>query len=724
MLKKYASQPKKKGIVKVPTVIQLEALECGAASLDMILAYYGKWIPLEEVRRDCGVSRDGSKAKNILKAARNYGMTADGYRFEIEDLKTDATFPCIIHWNFNHFVVLCGFRGDRAILNDPASGRYSVTMETFRKSYTGICLLFEPTEEFVRSGKPKSVLSFAKKKLTGTGASFALMVITTIITSLIGIIIPGFSNVFTDRLLTGQNLEWFYPFMLGITLLTVVQIIVTWIQAVYNLKTNGKIAITSNADYVWHVLNLPMEFFSQRMAGDIISRKAQNETIASALISTFSPLIIQAFMLIFYMAVMIRYSPLMTLIGVLSVLFNTGISRLISSKRVDFTRVLERKEAKLSSATVSGIEMIESIKATGAENGYFEKWSGYQATCNSGQSKYLKMDTYLGLIPTIVTDITNVLILAGSVWLCMRGRWTVGMISAFIGFLNSFLAPATQLITASQILREMRTSMERIEDVMEYPLDPVCEMKPEAPKEYGKLRGRIELRNVTFGYSPLEEPLIKNLSMTIEAGQSIAFVGFSGCGKSTISKLISGLYQPWSGEILYDGKPLSEIDRNIFRSSVSVVDQDIILFEDTIENNIKMWDHSIEDFEMIIAARDAQIHEDIIAREGGYQCRLTEGGRNLSGGQRQRLEIARVLAEDPTVIIMDEATSALDSKTEYDVVKAIRDRGVTCIVVAHRLSTIRECDRIYVLNNGVIAEQGTHRELYSQGGLYTRLVSS
>lgn len=384
-----------------------------------------------------------------------------------------------------------------------------------------------------------------------------------------------------------------------------------------------------------------------------------------------------------------------------------------------------RDAGKLSGTTVAGIEMIETIKASGAENGFFEKWSGYQASVNAQKVEFSRLNRRIGLIPQLVSTLTDTAVLVLGVWLVMEGQFTVGMVMAFQGFLNAFSAPATQLISAGQTIQELRTDMERIEDVMRYPDDAVCDDTPlNEDVQYDKLTGAIEMKNVTFGYSRLAEPLIRDFSMTLKQGSRVAFVGASGCGKSTLAKLISGLYQPWSGEILFDGKPQTAIDRSVFTGSLAVVDQDIILFEDTITNNIKMWDSSIEDFEMILAARDAQIHSDIMQRDGGYNYKLTEGGKDLSGGQRQRLEIARVLAQDPTIIILDEATSALDAKTEYDVVKSIKDRGITCIVVAHRLSTIRDCEEIIVLDRGVVVERGTHEELYARNGFYTKLVTS
>lgn len=722
---KKIKQPVRNGKVKVPVVMQMEALECGAASLTMILAYYGKWIPLEQIRADCGVSRDGSNAKNILKAARSYGLAAKGYRYEPEGLKENGKFPCIIHWNFNHFVVLDGFKGSKAYLNDPAKGSYSVTMEIFDKSFTGICLMFEPAESFEPGGSPKSILTFAKKRLKEAETAMVFVALTTLITALLGIITPAFSRIFMDRLLTGENPEWFLPFIFALGGISVIQLVVEWIKAVYSLKINGQLSAVGSTDYMWKVLRMPMEFFSQRMAGDIQQRQRMNASVAQSLAETFAPLALNTVMLVFYFVVMLRYSLVLTLVGVVSIVINFVVSRIISNKRMNITRVQLRDAGKLAGATVTGIEMVETIKASGAENGFFEKWAGYQASVNTQQVRFERLNQYLGMIPELVSSLANIAVLILGVYFTINGKFTVGMIMAFQGFLGSFTAPAQTLISAGQTLQEMRTQMERVEDVMEYPTDVNCSRDGiSEDAEYSKLSGNVELKNVTFGYSRLAEPLIRDFNLTLKTGSRVAFVGTSGCGKSTLSKLISGLYQPWEGEILFDGKPIEKIDRSVFTGSLAVVDQDIILFEDTIANNIKMWDGSIEDFEVIMAARDAQLHEDIMQRDGGYSYKITEGGKDFSGGQRQRMEIARVLAQDPTIIILDEATSALDAKTEFEVVRSIKDRGITCIVVAHRLSTIRDCDEIIVLDNGEVVERGTHDELYAKGGVYTQLVTN
>lgn len=720
---KRGKRPINRGHVRVPVVMQLEALECGAACLCMILAYYNKWIPLDQVREDCGVSRDGSKAKNMLKAARFYGLDAKGYRYEPDELKANGSFPCIIHWNFNHFVVLNGFRGNRAYINDPAKGTYSVSMEQFDEAFTGICLQFDTTDDFKPSGKPKSMLEFAAKRLKGTREAIVFTIITGVIAAMLGFVSPVFSRVFLDHLLNGIDADWLISFLILLAAVNIVQILVSGLKAVYLLRINGKMAAMGNASYMWKILKMPTKFFSQRMSGDIQGRQVDNASIAETLIGTFAPLILNTVMMIFYLVVMVRFSVAMTVIGLASIFLNALVSAYISKKRINITRVSLRDSAKLSSATVSGIEMIETIKASGAENGYFKKWTGYQASVNTQQVKFIKMNQYLGMIPQFVSSLANNLVLFLGVWLTMQGKFTVGMVMAFQGFLNSFMSPAMTIVSAGQTLQEMRTKMDRVDDVMEYPKEELFK-EGEITGDMQKLTGNIELKNVVFGYSTFDEPIIKDFSINIPLGKSVAIVGESGCGKSTISKLIAGLYKPWSGEILFDDKPLNQIPQNIFRGSLAVVDQDIILFEDTIANNIKLWDSSIEDFEMILAANDAQIHEDIMQRPRGYQYKLIEGGKNLSGGQRQRIEIARALAQDPTIIVLDEATNALDAKTEYDVVTAIRNRGITCIIIAHRLSTIRSCDEIIVMQNGEIKNRGTHDELMQDSSIYRSLVSS
>ena len=707
-------------VVKVPQVMQMEAVECGAASLTMILAHYGKWLPLEQVRVDCGVSRDGSSAKSILRAARNYGLDAKGFRMSAEAL--DGMQPAIIHWNFEHFVVFRGFdKKGRACINDPGMGPVKWPMEEFRKHFTGVCLTFEPTEKFEKSGEPTSILSYVKKNLYGASEAFWLTFIFALMMAFVALFTPLFTRIFLDEILSGKNADWAKWFFIGMGALAAYQFFVVLLQTRYAKRVTGSLALKGNKEYLHHLLRLPMSFFAMRNVGDLQQRMHLNETITHSLVEELAPQVINIGLLVLYLMLMLSYSFWLTLIGVLAAAINLGFVRYFSTLRINLIRSMEQSEGQYYSATISCIDNMESIKAAGAETGFFKYWSGLWAHKFNVNANADKQQTQMALLPVLANGLVNMAVLVLGAYLILKGDLTVGMLMAFQGFMGSFLEPVNAIVNGSQTIVEMRSQMERVEDVMKYPED---HRDSEGEIKQGKFGGLLELKHVTFGYSPLQPPLIEDFNLRIEPGQSVAFVGPSGCGKSTLAKLISGLYKPWSGEVLFDGRPIESISNEELTNSVAVIDQNVVLFDDTVAQNIRMWDPTIEDFTMMMACNDAQIRADIVSRPEGFGTKIVKGGQNFSGGQRQRIEMATALAKEPAILIMDEATSALDPTTEDEVMKRIRRMGPTQIIVAHRLSTIRDCDEIIVMEQGRILQRGRHEELIEQEGMYRELMRS
>ena len=710
----------KSKLVKVPQVMQMEAVECGAASLTMILAHYGKWLPLEEVRAACGVSRDGSSAKMILRAARNYGLDAKGFRMSAEAL--EGKQPAIIHWNFEHFVVFRGFdKKGRACLNDPGAGPVKWPMEEFRKHFTGVCLTFEPTEKFEKGGQQTSILSYVKKNLRGSSEAFWLTFVFSLMAAFISLLSPLFTRIFFDEILTGRNPEWAKWFFIGMGSLAVYQFFAILLQTRYAKRVAGALALKSNKEYLHHLLRLPMPFFAMRNVGDLQQRMHLNQSITNSLVGVLAPQVINIGLLVLYLALMLSYSFWLTLIGVLAAAINLGIVRYYSNRRINLTRSMQQSQGQYYSATVSCIDNMESIKAAGAETGFFKYWSGLWAHKFNVNADTDKQQAEMALLPVLANGLVNMAVLVLGAYLILKGELTIGMLMAFQGFMGSFLAPVNGIVNASQSIVEMRSQMERVEDVMKYHED---HRDSKGEIQQGKLGGLLELKHVTFGYSPLQPPLIEDFNLRIEPDHSVAFVGTSGCGKSTLAKLISGLYKAWSGEILFDGRPIETISNEELTNSVAVIDQNVVLFDDTVAQNIRMWDPSIEDFTMMMACNDAQIRADIVSRPEGFGTKIIKGGQNFSGGQRQRMEMATALAKEPAILIMDEATSALDPKTEDEVMKRIRRMGPTQIIVAHRLSTIRDCDEIIVMDQGKILQRGRHEELIAQEGFYQQLMKS
>jgi NHLM bacteriocin system ABC transporter peptidase/ATP-binding protein len=712
--------------VRTPTVIQMEAVECGAAALGIVLAFYNKRVPLEELRITCGVSRDGSKASSVVKAARTYGLTAKGSRLEPDSLKRQK-LPAILFWNFNHFLVLEGFGKDCVYLNDPAAGPRKVTLDEFEKAYTGVTLLFEPGPDFVAGGKEPSMLKVLAARLAHVKGALWFVMLASLALVIPGLMIPVFSQVFVDDYLIGRLDGWVKPLLLGMALTALVRGMLTWLQQKYLLRLEMHLSVTGSSAFFWHVLRLPVSFFSQRYAGDISQRVEANDRVAQLLSGELATNAVNMVTLVFYLAVMLTYSWQLTLVGVVLTAINLIALQRLTRLRTDGNMLLLQDGGKLMATTIGGIQTIETIKATGAEHDFFARWAGYKAKVNNTEQRLELYTRLLSALPGLLNALITVAILGLGGAQVIEGVMTVGMLVAFQSLMSSFTAPIGNLMGLAGKYQEAKGDMARLNDVLRYPVDecfaPVADALGSALPA-GKLQGHLELRNLTFGYSRLEPPLIEDFNLTLAPGQWVALVGGSGSGKSTVAKLVMGLNLPWSGEVLLDGVARTQIDRTVLAASLAGVDQDPYLFEGTVRDNLTLWDSTLPQADMLQAAQDAIIHDAIVGRPDGYDSQVGEAGGGFSGGQIQRLDIARALAVQPRILVLDEATSALDPITEMQINANIRTRGCACLIVAHRLSTVRDADEIIVMAQGRIVERGTHDQLIAQDGASSQLIKT
>jgi NHLM bacteriocin system ABC transporter peptidase/ATP-binding protein len=706
--------------VRTPTILQMEAIECGAASFAMILAHFGRHVPLEQLRVDCGVSRDGSKASNLIKAGRKYGLDAKGARLDLDDLHRKK-LPMILFWNMYHFVVLEGFRKGHYHINDPASGQRKMTPKEFGESYSGIAITFEPTSGFRPGGKPFSFTGAISKRLPGMERALTFIVLATLLLVIPGLVVPSFLRIFIDYVLVKGATDWLIPLLVGMLLTALLQGVLTWLQQHYLLRTETKLALTSSARFFNHLFAMPMRFFTMRQAGEISSRIKLNDQVATLIAGDLATNGLNVLLMAFFAILMLRYDVVLTLGAVIIAGLNAAALFQVSRKRVILNQKFQQDSGKLMGTTFYGIRTIESLKASGSEQDFFARWSGLFANMVNEQQQIQLTSVFLLALPPFLQSFGNIAILSVGGLRVMDGQLTMGMLVAFQSLLMSFLSPVNQMVTLSQKLQDAEGNMQRLDDVMDNDVELPAEDGDEVAR-HEPLQGHVELRDISFGYNLVEPPLIENFSLKLEPGSRIALVGGSGSGKSTISRLVAGLYEPWSGEVLFDGAARQQIPRRRIASSVSMVDQEISLFEGSIAENIAMWDGTMPQDEIERAAINAAIHDVIASRTGGYQALLSEGGSNFSGGQRQRIEIARALATNPAILILDEATSALDPATEKIIDENIRRLGCTCLIVAHRLSTIRDCDEIIVLENGKVMERGTHESLMAIGGVYAGLI--
>lgn len=711
------------GYVRTPTVFQMEVSECGAAALGMILEYYGKIVPLEELRVETGVSRNGCNARNMYTAAERYGLKVDAYYRDFDRLKEKCELPCILHWNYSHFVVFEGKQWGRYVLNDPQIGRRRLTEKEMQEGFSGTEMDFAPTDSFVKSGKKKTIIGFLIERLRGqTSTMWALVLIG------IALIVPGvlnsmFSQIFADDILIDGRFSWTSWLLVTMLLTALFDAYFSFLSSRLQLMLRTKMSMLSTDKMIYHMLRLPMDFFEQRYAGDLVQRVTNNMVVSDFLSGRLTGVLISFLTSLVYLLIMMVYNVKLAIVGVVTSITSISVAIIISDQVYNMAMKFGIDNAKLLGAFYNGLTANSSLKAVGGEYSYTAKVLGYYTETNNNDQKLGFTQSILDVIPQTLSSFNNVIILVLGALIVVDGGMTIGMIIAFTGFLGSFSSPFREIITFVRSLQQVRNDAARVEDIMNYREDETYVSPKRENMEGRKLLGDVEVRDVSFAYGRLDRPFIKHFNFKVESGHSVALVGESGCGKSTVAKMVAGLYKPWSGQILFDGVDISEVPRSVMNLSLTVVSQDVTLFDTTIYNNITTWNTTIRQEDVIRAAKDACLHDEITEKPGGYDYVLKENGANISGGQRQRIEIAKALALNPTILIMDEATSSLDSTTEKKILDNIKKRHITCIVSAQRLSTIRDCDEIIVISKGVIRERGTHDQLIALNGMYKKLVS-
>jgi len=708
-----------------------------------MLGYYGQIVPLAELRQACGVSRNGSKASNIVKAARRYGLKAQGFKRELDELQ-QLPCPYIVFWNFNHFLVVEGFGRERVYVNDPKTGPRVVSLQEFDAAYTGVVLVMEPSPDFQKGGQKPGVVLALWDRLQHSVGTLAYCVLVGFLLVIPTLAVPVFTQVFVDNILIQGMQNWLRPLLLGMLVTAILRGLLTWLQLQSLRRLKIKLAVGMSSRFLWHLLSLPMSFYDQRFAGEVANRVSLNDEVADVLSGRLAATVIDAAMTIFYILVLFQYDRVLTAIGIVFAGINVLALEWLSRQRIDTNRRLVLEYGKVAGVTIAGLQGIETLKASGLEPNFFSRWAGYYTKAINAQQELDSQNLVLGVLPTFLSALTVALVLVVGGFRVMEGRLSIGMLVAFQSLMQSFLDPVNRLVGFGSVLQELVGDLERLDDLLHHPMDQdlalsgqtVETMASGSPppdkkliarsfslKANYRLQGYLELKNITFGYSHVDPPLIEKFNLSIKPGQRVALVGGSGSGKSTIAKLVCGLYDPWEGAILFDGQDRSRLPHRLLTQSIALVEQDIVLFAGTVRENLTLWDATVPNRQLVRACQDAAIHDVVLSLPGGYDAQLIEGGTNLSGGQRQRLEIARALANNPAILVMDEATSALDAETEKMIDQNLRRRGCTCLIVAHRLSTIRDCDEIIVLEQGRVIQQGTHEELRRVKGVYSQLIN-
>ena len=724
---KAASEVSKRRVT-TPILLQMHASECGAACLGSILAYFGRWVPLTELREKCEVSRDGSSAASIFRASKHYGLHCSGLSVRADQLKK-LQLPLILFWQFSHFVVLEGFDSRHFHLNDPSTGRRTVSAEEFNKSYSGIALRFKRGADFRPGGERPGLFRQLATLLAGSWSVLAWVIACGLMLTLLTLVIPASLSLFVDDVLQNHG-PWggLVAALLGGGILVY---ILSLLKHRFLKRLSIRIAVIGFNRGMSRLLRLPVEFFHHRLIGDLTDRVSSTDRIAKNLTDQFLVLVIDMAMSAVLLIAMFAYDVLLALIVLSLALLHGLLAHFLNGLRTVRSQAMRREQGLLIGVGMQMLSHADNLRMTGSDDRFFSRWSGQQARELQARQLFSELGSVSTALPDLITTLRSAAILGIGGRLVITGDMTLGTLVGFYILAEMFLAPVGRFLEFADKRRALETDLQRLEDVFKTGEDPVFNRRsPESaliPTFNGRLQlaGQLELRNVTFGYNKSRPPLIEDFNLVIKPGQRVAVVGPSGSGKSTLARLVSGIYQPWSGEILFDGHLREEIPEEVLRRSISMVDQEVILFSASLRDNITLWNPAVPDAAIIAATRDACIHDEILVRPQGYSTLVEEGGVNFSGGQRQRLEISRALVGNPTVLILDEATSALDATTEERVDDALRRRGVTCLIVAHRLSTVRDCDEIIVLDKGVEVQRGTHDELIAdRDGTYYKLIRS
>ena len=711
-------KPPRRQRARTPVLLQLTETECGAACLGIVLAHFGRWVSIEELRDACSVGRDGCSAADIFRAAQRYGLKTTGWRRQPHQLY-GMPLPMIVFLEFSHFVVVEGFSGGRFLINDPANGHRTVSAEEFDRTFTGVTLTFEQLPEFQPGGIRPGILYRILPWLSDVKQPLAFAAGCGLLLAVPSLALPFLISLFVDFVLSGREPSWGGALLGILAAAAGLLYLLTWLRERCLRLLSVRLSVDHATRFMTRLFRLPMRFFADRLAGDLTSRIQLLDAVSETATRHFIGIGIELVTSLAFLALMLVYDPLLAAVVVALGALSALLMRLLAHVRVDENRRVRREQGMLHGVGMFGVAKIDMLQATAAEEEFFARWTGYQARELVARQRFAELGYVTAALPVLFLVLSNAAVLGIGGWRVMAGDMTPGMLTAFYMAAAYFLLPIGRFIQFADLFQILEADLQRLDDVFDAPVDDTFEGGAESAKADGdrvstlagrlQLRGRVELRNVTFGYQRNREPLLKDFSLTIEPGQRVAVVGPSGSGKSTLAALVAGVYQPWSGEILIDGHPRHAIPRELLTSSMSLVDQHIFLFADTVRGNLTMWIPQVPDDTVVAAAQDAFIHDEIISRPLGYDAPVEEGGRNFSGGQRQRLEIARALVSNPSVLILDEATSSLDAITEVRIDDAMRRRGCTCLIVAHRLSTIRDCDLIVVLDRGREVQRGSSR---------------